>query len=148
MQAAALPPSHPELVALLAWWEAARAGAPMPPRRAVDPVALGRWLGQLALFDVLEGGADFFCRVHGTDLARRLGCDFTGKRLAPADRAYMPDTLRDYRTLVEARRPLLWRGAGFLPATAAVYEKLGLPFADGAGAVTAILAGIYPARRG
>ena len=37
-----------------------------------------RWLGNVLLVDVIEGGAEFVYRLYGSNVAERFGRDMTG----------------------------------------------------------------------
>jgi len=67
---------HSELAALRTVWETNAEGKGTHPARAdVDVLELWPWLGHLALVEVIDGGADFRCRLHGTAMVEILGMD-------------------------------------------------------------------------
>lgn len=91
----ALPPSSPAtsgdrpmldndelLTALHAYWNRQRRGRAMPDRRDIDPVDIGpAVLPNVALLDVVDGGARFRYRLAGTAIVDHWGVEVTGKFL-------------------------------------------------------------------
>ncbi len=145
VQHAPLPPEHPDLAALHAHWQALRGERAMPARGDVDVIALRRWLGRLALLDVVDGGADFRFRVHGTLLSSRMGFDMTGRLLSEAASPLTASALAEYREVVRRRAPLLFVRSSVLQRPTGAFDKLCLPLSADGRDVSAILAGIYPA---
>lgn len=138
-------PEQPELAGLLALWEARRSGRRMPARRDLDVLDLRPWMGRIILLDVLGGGADFFYRIHGTDLAERIGFDLTGRRLSSAsERPMTAQAFAEYRRAVEAREPQFYAGSSYLDRPHIIYDKLVLPLADDGETVDRLLVAIYP----
>jgi hypothetical protein len=68
------------LLNLAAYWSAKRAGYPLPPRSAIDPLDMPRrLLPYLALVEPTGKGREIRFRLVGTELAQRFGRDATGK---------------------------------------------------------------------
>jgi hypothetical protein len=81
----ALAPALPPLSAtLLAYWADLRHGQPIPPRAGVDPIALAKILPNLFMvrFEGPPRVETLRFSVHGTEVARIVGGDLTGKVLA------------------------------------------------------------------
>lgn len=102
---------EPAIQRFIDLWDERRAGRPMPSRSAFVPEDLREWFGHVLILDVIEGGADFYYRLVGVEIARALGRDYTGCRMTEC--AYeMPraDVIREFREVVEARHPVLREG--------------------------------------
>lgn len=102
---------NPKLRLLYAYWDSKRAGAPWPPRAAIEPLDLKELLGHLVIVDVVpapEPGAAprFRYRLFGSTVAHRMGFDMTGKWIdewpAPEYRDYLN---RSYAEVFTAARP-------------------------------------------
>ncbi|MDP6389449.1 MAG: PAS domain-containing protein [Alphaproteobacteria bacterium] len=93
--------THPELAALREYWEEKRGGQQMPARADIDPLDMKRWLGHLALLDVIDGGRDFVFRVHGVHLVDLYGVDITGRALSQADSVIEAVVADEYRKVVD-----------------------------------------------
>lgn len=75
---------NPALEFLRSYWEARRAGRVMPSRGDMNPADFKPHLGNMAMVDVLDGGAEFRYRVVGTLLTQYMLTDPTGKTLTEA----------------------------------------------------------------
>jgi hypothetical protein len=71
----------PLLQRLYDYWDEKRRARAMPSRADIDSLEMGFILGYVSLVDVLYAPLRFGIRVHGTELACRLGYDLTGKTL-------------------------------------------------------------------
>lgn len=86
IQAVSLPAGNPEALTSrvcrqgLEYWRSLRCGAPLPPRRSIDPSAIRTLLPYTFLIDVLED--DFRYRLVGTDVVAHTPRDNTGLRLS------------------------------------------------------------------
>lgn len=75
--------SHATLSALLLYWQEKRGARRMPARHDIDPIEMDkRLLPHLMLCELAEHGNIVRFRLVGTSLAKRLGFDPTGQRLA------------------------------------------------------------------
>jgi hypothetical protein len=72
--------ASPELDRLYRYWREKRGPYPMPLRADIDPLEIPYMLGHLMLVDI-HGPGRYFVRLHGTEMARRVGYDLTGKML-------------------------------------------------------------------
>lgn len=136
--------SNPRLRTLLAYWNATRGAAAMPPCAAIDAIALWQWLGHLILIEASTGG-EFRYRVYGTGLAEYYGRDLTGKTTAALRPEVRALVCHEYETVCASRQPLLVTHTRRIREQRLPVEKLILPFsADGRG-VDRLLAGAYPA---
>jgi len=136
--------AHPHLRGLFAFWQEKRGAHAMPARRAIDPIDLWTWLGNLMLIERAPAG-EFRYRVYGTGLAEYYGRDLTGKttaQLRPEVRALV---LAEYAEVCRTGKPLVVTHARRVREQRTPVEKLILPFgaADGDG-VERLLAGAYP----
>lgn len=102
---------HPKLRQLFEYWDGKRAGAPWPPRAAIEPLELKDLLGHIVIVDVVQQPEPglmprFRYRLFGTIVAHRMGFDMTGKWIdewpAPEYRDYLN---RSYAEVYAAARP-------------------------------------------
>jgi hypothetical protein len=54
----------------------------MPARRDFDVLELRPWLGDLHMFEVVDGGKDFRYRIYATNIAIDAGREMTGKLMS------------------------------------------------------------------
>ncbi len=108
VQTTTIPSRWADIVAFTAYWRARRpADGRMPARADLDPVAMKRWLGNLSILDVVDGGDDFVFRLYGSVLAQIVGFDMTGKSASSYPGGRQDVLINSYRAAVAARRPLL-----------------------------------------
>jgi hypothetical protein len=106
----------------------------MPARRDFDALELTRWMGELHLVEVIDGGRDFLYRIFATNIAGLLPFDMTGRRMSEfADLRMRAAVISCYREIVRMAAPYLIRrpailefGAGYMT----VHEYLALPLGD------------------
>lgn len=91
----------PRLRRLHAYWDAKRAGRPMPARADIDPVEIPWILGNLSLIEV-NGEGDYRWRLDGTNLSAFFGCEMTGRAISEYPYPAFIDKMR--ATLDEAVR--------------------------------------------
>ncbi len=133
------------LMALHAYWDHRRQGRTVPDRRDIDPVDIGPGLlPNVALVDVVDGGARFRNRLVGTAIVERWGVETTGRFL---DEIMSESSYRDfihelYRDTCRFRAPVYssslfrWDVASHM-----VTRRLYLPLTYGGDAITMILVG-------
>jgi hypothetical protein len=134
---------NPLLRRLYDHWNAKRAGRAFPARADFDPVEL-RWIvGNLLLLDVLRDPPGFRFRIHGTNLADRVGFDMTGKTMDDyPDPEYAKIALRSFSTVVETRLPLVRLTERMIEDRAYGYEALHLPLSSDGARVDMLLVGL------
>jgi hypothetical protein len=97
----------PELHLVLACWQDMRRGRAMPTRDELNPRSLGAALRNVQMFEVIDGGDDFRCRVFGTGIAETTGLQITGRCLSEFEdtrlRTRMTAALR---RVVQTRAPV------------------------------------------
>ena len=137
--------SNPPLRALYEYWDGKRAGRAMPRRRDLDPLEMKEWLGRLVLVDVVDDGADFNYRVHGSVLSGRIGFDMTGRLLSSLDHAIRDAAMAEYREAYRRRGALFIPGSSLLDRPHTIFDKLILPLSEGDDVPTMLIAGIVAA---
>lgn len=139
--------AEPRLCALHALWQAKRCERPMPARGDFAWPELKPWMGNLALLDVLEDGQDFRYRLWGSEIARHLGYELTGRRMSEVVCWLGPNPRDEYRRICATRQPLAV--AVRIPdiRRPVRLDKLGLPLSEAGAQVEQILAALYPAPR-
>jgi len=137
------PPHRAPVARLVALWEDRRGDRAMPRRADFSVPDLKPWLGDLALLDVIDDGADFRYRVHGVNLAQRAGFDLSVKLLSS-----LPDPPRgifahEYRRALAHRTPRHFVNPSILDRSKDHYEKLILPLSSDGETIDMLLAGIW-----
>lgn len=142
------------LVALYDYWSSKRGGRAMPTRADIDPVEMGRWLGNLLLIDVTAEGR-FIYRLYGTGFVDSFGIDMTGRTVDELPQDQQERVRVDYEAVRNSRLPRarLYTAvfqrprAGIRPqpeAQVTTWERLVLPLGGEDGTVTMLLVGAYP----
>jgi hypothetical protein len=91
-------------------WEERRRGRAFPSRADFRPEELNYILGNLSLLDVLHDPLRFRYRVHATNLAQRIGMEFTGKWVDEIPNPIHADGARTHFTeVIERRTPIVYR---------------------------------------
>jgi hypothetical protein len=139
----------PRLRRLHAYWVARKGERRMPSRRDIDPVDFSYLLGNVMLLDVVRAPLRFGVRLHGTEMARRVGYDLTGKML---DELPITD-YRDYvikrsASLVESRDPMFVEHDRIIDGKQRRYQALWLPLSEDGETVSMLLCAlVYQDRR-
>jgi len=100
----------PRTRVFLEYWKSACRGRSMPSRGDIDPLAMpSALLPNLALVDVVEGGARFRFRLVGSEVGSAWGLSLTGKFVCDpvSNRDYGDYVLELYRTVLRSCRPVL-----------------------------------------
>jgi hypothetical protein len=139
----------PQLRFLLEHWNSLRASRTMPGRGEISPLDLRPALGFVSLVDVVGDGFDFCYRLYGTASAQRVGFDMTGRSVwtFPTEPWLLVFHAAVYRATLLRGQPLYTRHKPAMRQRVLESQRLALPLADEAGAVTRIVAGIVPAER-
>lgn len=132
---------HPQLDALIRYWESKRRAGRLPGRADIDPVELKPFLGNIFMLDVVGEPRRFRYRLVGTKIVDYVARDSTGKF---QEEAYSPAQAAEnnamYRWICENKRPLRnygvinWVGREFFK-----YEIANLPLAGDGETVDIIL---------
>ncbi len=97
--------AHPDFRSFLSRWEEARGDRPLPSRGDIDPKAFRGYLKRIHLYDVIDGGENFRCRIAGDAVYVSYDVDLRGKLVTehphPAIRNRLLIMLR--RTAASAR---------------------------------------------
>lgn len=131
------------LMSLNSYWEGLRGTGVMPPRDRLDPTDIPRLLSHLALVETAPSLPDYRFRVWGSELTRVFGEDrswktFGGLRHVENWESVFPA----YQAVVESGVPTLTDQRVVSSHRAFLaYQRLMLPFGEGPGRVTHILAG-------
>jgi hypothetical protein len=103
---------HPGLVHLHAYWDGKRGGRAFPRKADIDPTEIPFLLGNIVLFEVLDGGADARCRIAGGVIEEISRRPLTGAVLSRAAlpvfdaafRAHLHDGVADGAPIYFTRR--------------------------------------------
>jgi hypothetical protein len=134
----------PILHRLHADWEARRRGRAMPSRADFDPLDIKYILGRLSLLDVFYDPLRFRYRVHGSQIAERIGVDLTRKWLDHSPNPGQRQVASEhYAAVVERREPIVaCHGHQFTDARIWNCEVLVLPLSNGGDRVDHLMTGI------
>ncbi len=140
------PSRWADIVAFAAYWQGKRpADGRLPARSHLDPVEMKRWLGNLSILDVIDGGRDFMFRLYGSVLAQAVGFDMTGKSASDYPGGRQNVLIESYRAVLAARRPQLssvivrFSGRPVMPA----WERMVAPLAHDGAAVDKLIVLAY-----
>lgn len=131
---------------LMEWWDAARGDAFAPPVEAVDPHFLRPALGHLSLLDIVDDGADFRYRIHGSLTAARSQWEWTGRLVSTIDTPMRFFFLVNYRAVLRRPEPLFATHSPPVHVRMTAWHRLILPLRHGA-AVNRLLVAILPTER-
>lgn len=135
--------------ALGIWRALARRPHALAPHVAdFDIVAFRSMMGNLMLLEPVDNGDDFVYRVYGTNIARFVSLELTGKRLTegPLPTFAKALFLVTYRAVLKRPEPLMCRHVAPTDFVMATWDRLVLPFVDDAGAVARLLVVNEPVR--
>lgn len=122
---------NPELKKLLDYWKEKRGERAMPSRADVSPHDLKSALRTLQLYDVIDGGEDFYVRIMGGTVSGTFDFNPNGHRLS--EHAGSQDgMLRVLQRLVREQIPLVCRFHRVVSEGVTVYStSLLLPLGEG-----------------
>jgi hypothetical protein len=136
--------AHPNLRRLYDYWAEKRGERSMPSRANIDPLDITYIVGNVIMVDVIEGDPlRFRIRLHGTNLAQRVGYELTSKMLDE-----LP--INDFRALaqqsfawVATKRQALHSGRDrIIDGRFARYETVIMPLSDDGERVNRLLVGL------
>lgn len=135
---------HPFVRQFYDYWVAVAPPGRLPGRQHVQPERMAAWLSRLWLLDVYRDPLRYRCRLCGSDVARSIGHDVTGRWLDEVHPISVSDPRsRDrFRLVAELGRPAWRRGS---PRWARqpeckITESLFVPLAADGRAVDKIMA--------
>ncbi len=136
--------SNPKLRRLYDYWSTKRGDRRLPSRADLDPVEMAFIIGNVILIDVLEGTPpQFRIRLHGTNLAERVGYELTGKMLddmpAPGFREL---SRRTFAKAVRTREPVHSLNERVMDDQVHRYEVLVLPLSADGERIDMLLTGL------
>lgn len=97
--------AHPKLPELHSYWQGKLRGRALPLRSELDVTEFAGWLGNLSLVEVVDGGRDFYYRVHGTNKVQYLGRDLTGRHVSDLDAVSADIVASEYKLVVATGKP-------------------------------------------
>jgi hypothetical protein len=137
------PIETPILRKLYAYWDNVRGDRALPAWRDFDVHHLSFIVPNMLLMEVHRDPLRFRFRVHGHQLAWRIGYDMTGRFVDemphPENRAVMTERCR---WLVENARPYLGRQTRIVGGRLIPYEVVWLPLADDGREINLLLGGL------
>jgi hypothetical protein len=105
-----MEPLSPILAEAFEAWRALRRDSPCPRRADFDPLLFRSVLGMLSLLQVFRDPLRFRYRIHGTETARWLGYDLTGKYIDQGENKVWVEMAHDHLgEVANSGRPSLER---------------------------------------
>jgi hypothetical protein len=128
---------------LYADWNCRRRGREFPARRDFDPCDMAYILGCLNLVDRLREPLRFRYRIFGTEIARRLGIEMTGRLVDDYPMAeHRVHVQHRYAETIAARRPTVVQDDRWmLDKRLHHYELLVLPMSSDGTEIDMLMAG-------
>jgi hypothetical protein len=102
---------HPTIKALYTYWVSLHPSSGLPGRQHIDPAADRRLAPHLFLVDVSRNPPRFRYNLVGSDYARQMGRDLSGRYLDQVHPGFHGLILRQYVETVELRQPAYRKGA-------------------------------------
>jgi hypothetical protein len=124
---------------LLGYWHQIRDGRAMPRRQDIDPTRIWLLLKNIMLTEWHRDPDRLFYRISGTEVVAALGKELGGKWVSEIypDDEDVERTIRLYRSVVEARAPVLGRTDGTqMRLGVSSYEWVICPLSDDGELVT------------
>ncbi len=135
---------HPNLRRLYEYWVEKRGEREMPARVDIDPLDILYIVGNVILVDVIDGDPlRFHIRLHGTNLAERVGYELTGKMLdeLPVD-DFRALAQQSFSWVTSKAQPLHSRRDRIIDGRFARYETVIMPLSDDGERVNRLLIGL------
>lgn len=101
---------HPTIRALYDYWLSVHPPAGPPGRQHIEPTAIPRLLPNLFMVDVSRDPLRFKYRLMGTEYARLIGRDLTGRYLDEVHPGFHGEILHQYTEAAELGRPAYRKG--------------------------------------
>jgi hypothetical protein len=135
---------------LMTQWIKSGGGAGVPDIRHIDPSVLKPALGNMIVFEPIDGERDFRYRLHGTNIAYHSEIDMTNQLLS-----CHPTSVYVRQLSIAVNRACLRRGLPIFTSRSPVgaaytvrWDRLALPFASKTGATRVLAAMVAIERSG
>ena len=102
------PPTAPAALGkLLALWRSFATGGEVPHRGQLDTFTLRPWLGNVMIYEAVDGGRDFRNRLEGSEVVRLTGQDWTGRCASEVDAQFGSRMLHYMQAAVRTGEPCI-----------------------------------------
>lgn len=101
--------SHTRINDLIAFWTANRGYDGVPDRSGFTPERLHRWIGNISIYEQVDGGQDFRVRLEGTNVTLITGDDWSGRLISEIDARFGTQFLGDVKSVLASRQPSVTR---------------------------------------
>ncbi|HEY4161968.1 MAG TPA: PAS domain-containing protein [Dongiaceae bacterium] len=138
-------PANADLLRLLNYWDAKRAGRHYPNRADIDPLDLRFMLDRITLTEVHENPRRYRLRLVGTWWHRILGFESTGMWMEDLTQPNLHRiTVEFYQAMIESKQPRFRKRDTILDDRLLQYEILLLPLSEDGENISMIVVGIGP----
>lgn len=133
--------THPDMARFLSYCRDLAGERDLPRKSDFRPTQIRWLLEHIYLVDVLNGGADYRCRLWGLFWETIIAHNLTGMRLSELESAGQFTYLRaEYDAIVANRKPRFGVGQVVWPDNACLeYARMIVPFTDETGAISMLL---------
>ena len=122
---------------ILDFWTSLKTGAALPCRGDLDVLDLQPWIGDLHLVEICGDDAKYI--VYGTNVARSLGREWTGKRVSEIEPGNTGNLLSYFLDVRDEGRPLAHIVPAKFDGLPNTWTRIFLPFGDQTGRVRYVL---------
>lgn len=127
---------------LYRYWAEKRGSRRFPARRDIDPLDFAYILGWVTLVDVTHAPLRFRFRLYGSELARRLGADLTGKYLDEHPQREFGELLQQsWQNVVVHGEPTCERYEHIVDGETRFWESVRMPLSTDGTTIDMLLAG-------
>jgi hypothetical protein len=133
---------NPSLRSLLKFYRKLQSTESLPRRAPLRPEQLAEWLGFLMILDPVDDGMDFHYRLYGSNIAKILGFDMSGRNVSDFDSRTGAFFMEVYRECLRRPQPIFTHHVSEHSFGAPGWERLILPFATDDG--IQFIVGNYP----
>lgn len=133
---------HTKIRDLITYWHAQRGPDGVPGRTSFEPLSLRPWIGNISIYESVDGGDDFIVRLEGTRISEITGEDWSGRRITEIDARYGTTFLNDVKSVLINRKPSISECQVFQRVLKPA-ERILLPVASGPGRIDQVFLCLY-----
>jgi hypothetical protein len=96
---------HTKTRELITYWNTHLGPDGVPDRTSFEPISLRPWIGNISIYESVDGGDDFIVRLEGTRISQITGENWSGRRITEIDARYGTTFLNDVKSVLINRQP-------------------------------------------